>query len=663
MASQAVTPIINSPADIDRTCIQKTYTLNPEKTIKKKIDATKRVSIEYNATGGGITAKMDAASFEMFKFACEKHFTDLSTQSNERMVNLDKSVDTKGNIVQFTYSMRSDTDSLYTLNLYTTKCTLLINGKSTKQFLDIDLPSIHKLMTNITLQGKKVNIDELNRVMNDQLQKLLDATQKMSTNYLPAALASPVIPISPEKCTKCKKVCRSRAVMCSQNHWVHYKCAKLSSSEIDNIENSNDNIYTCSMHTQLIVPAITNTFRSPNTSAKQILHDENDTADTCSICLSEILSNANSCEKCHLICHTECLNDSQICAACSATDNQHEMQSNATSCSPIKAQSIVVTDGQSQSQSSATDNQEKSQSMILQNVTTILNSTENEQCIRLDNISAKQKQLRALDTKLKKKEDDLKLREHKLKQYENEQNKMENRIESLEARNKQLELTVTTLNSRLQMLDGLPQPTTATTQPPSSSNFNNSASASGYDMLLHRIHDKVTNFILDRVDNQIDEIINNNNKMQNQHHTINSNDYSVNTADNLSPSNNEHVATNNYVSNTYTETTDQAPAYNPPTYEYHATPVPITTENNVPYLQTGQHFENILPSKHNIQPEEQSTAQRTYLPPETTIGSTTVLSHSDLYGRPIRYENDWTAYEKEMQQYFLENRNLRRIVI
>ena len=43
------------------------YSLNIEKSLKKKLECTKRSEIQYTATGGGITVELDAVSFELQK--------------------------------------------------------------------------------------------------------------------------------------------------------------------------------------------------------------------------------------------------------------------------------------------------------------------------------------------------------------------------------------------------------------------------------------------------------------------------------------------------------------------------------------------------------------------------------------------------------------------
>jgi hypothetical protein len=43
-------------------------TLNIEKSLRKKLESTKRPEIVYTKTGGGVTAKLDAVSFNKIRW-------------------------------------------------------------------------------------------------------------------------------------------------------------------------------------------------------------------------------------------------------------------------------------------------------------------------------------------------------------------------------------------------------------------------------------------------------------------------------------------------------------------------------------------------------------------------------------------------------------------
>ena len=54
------------------------YTLNIEKSLRKKLESMKRPEIVYTKTGGGVTAKLDAVTFELFNHACEVYYKNTS---------------------------------------------------------------------------------------------------------------------------------------------------------------------------------------------------------------------------------------------------------------------------------------------------------------------------------------------------------------------------------------------------------------------------------------------------------------------------------------------------------------------------------------------------------------------------------------------------------
>lgn len=106
------------------------YKLNIEKSLKKKLESTKRSDIIYEITRGGITMKLDAVSFEVFVYACEQYY-DIETVSNYDFRKT-TATDKQGNNVQYTYHInrtRPEPKS-FTINAYLTKCSLLINAKT-----------------------------------------------------------------------------------------------------------------------------------------------------------------------------------------------------------------------------------------------------------------------------------------------------------------------------------------------------------------------------------------------------------------------------------------------------------------------------------------------------------------------------------------------------
>ena len=74
----------------------------------------------------------------------------------------DSAKDSKGNIVQLTYTVHLEIGISYTMNLYYTKCTILINGKATMVFIDEHLIHIHQITSSVTITGVTVDTKTLN---------------------------------------------------------------------------------------------------------------------------------------------------------------------------------------------------------------------------------------------------------------------------------------------------------------------------------------------------------------------------------------------------------------------------------------------------------------------------------------------------------------------
>ena len=106
------------------------YSLNINKALKKKIVACKQFKAEYEYTGGGITRRMDTATFELFRTACSKLYREFPPDEGHCTV-IDTDEKHRKVVVKHTFkvSRMIDGNSVsYTVNLYTTNNRLLING-------------------------------------------------------------------------------------------------------------------------------------------------------------------------------------------------------------------------------------------------------------------------------------------------------------------------------------------------------------------------------------------------------------------------------------------------------------------------------------------------------------------------------------------------------
>lgn len=503
----------------------KPYSLNIEKSLLKKSKAAKRNHISYNCTGGGFTAELDAITFELFSNACEIFYIQSANSFYD--VRKDVSNDKSGNTVQKTYKVREDETDNYTINLYLTKCSILVNGKYSTNFINRDLPKLHEIISQTTINGETIDIQETNKVLAQKLDSILKQSSNDSNKHHVNEHNNTK---EEEKCQKCNRICRIRAVYCVNKHWVHFKCERLSETDIKKLEKQDNSTYECSMccDSQLkgIKPfSLCNTFKkvdkteitatdtsSKPTLAQEILLDEN--LENCPACLHILTSEKSACSICCQQFHDQCfLKDSNLCYACHGTfiqtlDNTalpNEQQSVNfkthaninTTVTPISQTPVV----------SYTQDNNNITRRALQTKTPCNNGAE-QSSISTDNDhtqepSIKLKELRQLEQKLKKKEEQLKIKEAMLNDDSKEKEKILERLFKAENRNLELELTVKTLNRRISLLEE--QPKHPMTEQASSKHSNSSNGST--DELITGVRDKVTRYVLSKIDSELDKLL------------------------------------------------------------------------------------------------------------------------------------------------------------
>jgi hypothetical protein len=86
-------------------------------------------------------------------------------------------------VVQYTIHVNLQGES-YTVNIYTTTSRLLVNGKRADICLNNDIPAIHQLIQNGLDKNclKGCTIEEINKMIGDQLETLLQTSMKSPHN-------------------------------------------------------------------------------------------------------------------------------------------------------------------------------------------------------------------------------------------------------------------------------------------------------------------------------------------------------------------------------------------------------------------------------------------------------------------------------------------------
>ncbi|VDI13607.1 Hypothetical predicted protein [Mytilus galloprovincialis] len=344
-------------------------------------------------------------------------------------------------------------------------------------------------------------------------------------------------------CIKCNRSCRTRSAYCtSGKHWVHYKCQKMTSQEIAEIEleEENDDNYTCkicngniaiegeakntqtsqpidSQYQQLALPTCSNNASSILADAGATREEEVCEAELCGICEGTIEDNADSCEICQNIAHSSCLVCSDGQTTCFPCIDTIKRTSKIQVNSNIDEHQTYVKLGETPKEQQTTING-KPQSELPNhqhaNSKTILRPA--DVCIEVpptkaskskqDQTDTKTKDMRERELKLRKAEEQLKIREKTLKEDQAKSILLETRVQYLEARNFELESLVTTMRRRLEELQGNSSTADNKKQPGEEQPGIFEQMQKKLNNRMMTIHEKLASMVMDQVEKQIDSV-------------------------------------------------------------------------------------------------------------------------------------------------------------
>ncbi|KAK6186207.1 hypothetical protein SNE40_008292 [Patella caerulea] len=126
------------------------YELNISKCLKKKLKATYREAVTLKQTGGGLRIYWNSGNYEEFQRASEVYFTNLHQR---KVVNVDvnKKVDKNERCESMILTVSSSKRGRcyrYTINLYNTTSSALVNGSGETVFLSSHFPEIIDLIND-----------------------------------------------------------------------------------------------------------------------------------------------------------------------------------------------------------------------------------------------------------------------------------------------------------------------------------------------------------------------------------------------------------------------------------------------------------------------------------------------------------------------------------
>lgn len=439
----------------------------------------------------------------------------------------------------------------YTLTLYFTKCRFLVNGKNVSIFIEQDMQNIHDVMNTVILNGKAVDLKTINSLLQQQLLKVQEHLRTTNIHRQVTTVPSindKSIKSSDPKCIKCKRNVISRGVLCNiGQHWVHYICDRLTKQEIEKLEqrshNENYSCKTCdnkgdtysskpclqiteAIHEQTIEKTTITTnvdihHKTCSDKLQQLLDEE--LTLTCLVCSEEIIENTLRCTSCLQPCHQKCSafdNYEHTCIHCIALNEpekagtpveQHSgfqnMHDNQTTEPKTYYTSDNTHDG---SNSEAVDSivmNEHSASYVT-NIPVTKNKTEKD---------IKQSELRQREQKLRKREEELNIREKILEETQNEKIWLQTYVTKLETKINELEHSNSILKKKCELLqtNHTDNHFITNSEINNSQSHCNNKSSSGTETLLNKLQDKVSNFILQQMDEQIDKMIGSTNKTTN----------------------------------------------------------------------------------------------------------------------------------------------------
>ena len=233
------------------------YQLHQNKAIKKKAQyCNRREPIKFNSTGGGLRFYCQTGLYEVLKTTLPEWLTNTKYKDNTQLT---EKTDKGGNVVE-TFISIGRNPRLYTINLYHTTSSGLVNGNALETFCKEDFPKMLNLVENLD-----ININEINKKCKDSLDRHMcihGAREEQSVDRVRKQLKqydnsteneSKVVEIDPSHreecdtnqtpevtdwlCLICQKSCESKSVLCERgDHWIHYACAGLNQNDINLIE-------------------------------------------------------------------------------------------------------------------------------------------------------------------------------------------------------------------------------------------------------------------------------------------------------------------------------------------------------------------------------------------------------------------------------------------
>lgn len=81
------------------------YSLNINRTLRKRLQGCEEVKVEYEVTGDGVTGNLDTATFELLRLSCTAFFKDFPEQYDRCVIDFSEDKRRRA-VVQQTYRVQ-----------------------------------------------------------------------------------------------------------------------------------------------------------------------------------------------------------------------------------------------------------------------------------------------------------------------------------------------------------------------------------------------------------------------------------------------------------------------------------------------------------------------------------------------------------------------------
>lgn len=180
----------SSDNEIEFSLEKRDYSLNCNKTKQKHHAALNRPDgVVITQTGGGFTLQLNSVMFHQVKDKAIVFYTDDSSSYTCHHTTVK---DNKGKTVETKFKICSGKSHIYTLNLYHTKCTALVNGRLSSVFIDKDLPKLlDTIESDMNITGPSTSTTHVS-VTTDET-----AVKSVIADEICGGYVSTPIPVSP----------------------------------------------------------------------------------------------------------------------------------------------------------------------------------------------------------------------------------------------------------------------------------------------------------------------------------------------------------------------------------------------------------------------------------------------------------------------------------